>query len=159
MTNQCKSCGGFCGKKCKRVEAHDAEQAKAFMPDWVTYRQGAKDGAEQMRDRCAEVVDTDYLDAITAAREYLSAPEQSEPVCHQFQSRDGTWMSFIDQRHYENTMEAGTWLIRALYTSPPAQREWVGLTDDEVGDLSDFAYTNDEEFVRNVEAKLKEKNQ
>ena len=54
---------------------------------------------------------------------------------------------------------AGTWPIRALYTSPPAQREWVGLTDDEVGDLSDFAYTNDEEFVRNVEAKLKEKNQ
>jgi hypothetical protein len=34
----------------------------------------------------------------------------------------------------------------------------VSLTDDEVGDLSDFAYNNDEEFVRNVEAKLKEKN-
>ena len=40
----------------------------------------------------------------------------------------------------------------------PPQRTWVGLTDEEVGDLSDFAYTNDEEFVRNVEAKLKEKN-
>jgi len=46
-----------------------------------------------------------------------------------------------------------------LYTTPPAaQRQWVGLTDEEVGDLSDFAYANDEEFVRNVEAKLKEKN-
>ena len=40
----------------------------------------------------------------------------------------------------------------------PPQRTWVGLTDEEVGDLSDFAYTNDEEFVRNVEAKFKEKN-
>ena len=40
----------------------------------------------------------------------------------------------------------------------PIQRTWVELTDEEVGDLSDFAYANDAEFVRNVEAKLKEKN-
>ena len=38
------------------------------------------------------------------------------------------------------------------------KREWVGLTEDEVGDLFDFAYANDREFVLNVEAKLKEKN-
>jgi hypothetical protein len=68
---------------------------------------------------------------------------------------------------------------RPLYTSPPPcptcealartvmldqtshdiKREWVGLTDEEVVDLYDFAYANDKEFVRNVEAKLKEKNQ
>ena len=40
----------------------------------------------------------------------------------------------------------------------PPQSTWVGLTRDEIGDLSDFAYNNDEEFIRNVEAKLKEKN-
>lgn len=45
----------------------------------------------------------------------------------------------------------------ALYERP-TQRTWVGLTDDEVGNLSDFAYANDEEFVRNVEKHLKEKN-
>ena len=44
-----------------------------------------------------------------------------------------------------------------LYTAQP-QRTWVGLTDEEVGNLSDFAYANDEEFVRNVEKHLKEKN-
>jgi hypothetical protein len=50
------------------------------------------------------------------------------------------------------------------YTCPncakqsPLTLEWVGLTDEEVGDLSDFAYANDEEFVRNVEKYLKEKN-
>ena len=37
-------------------------------------------------------------------------------------------------------------------------RTWVGLTEEEVGDISDFAYANDEEFVRNVEKYLKEKN-
>jgi ligand-binding SRPBCC domain-containing protein len=40
----------------------------------------------------------------------------------------------------------------------PPQRTWVSLTDEEVGELSDFAYANDEEFVRQVEKHLKEKN-
>jgi len=38
------------------------------------------------------------------------------------------------------------------------QRPWVGLTDEEVDALQDFAYADDVEFIRNVENKLKEKN-
>jgi hypothetical protein len=67
------------------------------------------------------------------SKEALNPPAQQEPVT----------------KHYAN----GGHLVY-----PTAQRPWVGLTDEEVGDLSDFAYANDEEFVRNVEAKLKEKN-
>jgi hypothetical protein len=37
-------------------------------------------------------------------------------------------------------------------------RPWVGLTDEEVDALQDFAYADDVEFIRNVENKLKEKN-
>ena len=37
-------------------------------------------------------------------------------------------------------------------------REWIGLTDEEVVALQDFAYADDVEFVRHIEAKLKEKN-
>jgi hypothetical protein len=44
-----------------------------------------------------------------------------------------------------------------LYTHPP-QRTWVGLNDDEIDYLIYLAYTGDEEFVRTIEAKLKEKN-
>jgi len=56
-----------------------------------------------------------------------------------------------------------------LYTAPPAaQRQWVGLTDDEIESL-DCVYLNwldyeeveikgDKEFARAIEAKLKEKN-
>jgi len=59
-------------------------------------------------------------------------------------------------------MTAQQWLDWALSVvtvhAPPPQRTWVSLTDEEVGDLSDFAYANDEEFVRNVEKYLKEKN-
>ena len=39
-----------------------------------------------------------------------------------------------------------------------SQRPWVGLTDEEVVALQDFAYADDVEFVRHIEAKLKEKN-
>ena len=48
-----------------------------------------------------------------------------------------------------------------LYTSPPAQRTWVGLTDEQIDDLAEhhglgcMVY---EPFARAIEAKLKEKN-
>ena len=54
--------------------------------------------------------------------------------------------------------EAAKKVLEAMQYLLAQQRTWVGLTDEEVGDLSDFAYTNDEEFVRNVEKYLKEKN-
>ena len=37
-------------------------------------------------------------------------------------------------------------------------RPWVGLTDEDVVALQAFAYADDFEFVRHIEAKLKEKN-
>ena len=42
--------------------------------------------------------------------------------------------------------------------SPLEERDWVGLTDDEVADLGLFHAVVDEECVRAIEAKLKEKN-
>ena len=41
----------------------------------------------------------------------------ARPVGYQYQGRDGEWRSFIDQRHYENTVAAGTWPIRAIYAT------------------------------------------
>ena len=75
-------------------------------------------------------------DAITAIKAALAQPEQM---------------------HIEKNMTLACPSYLHDYTTPP-QRTWVGLTDEEVGDLSDFAYANDEEFVRNVEKYLKEKN-
>ena len=46
--------------------------------------------------------------------------------------------------------------IKPLYTAPP-KKEWVGLTDDEVGAWPVWSPEIDA-FVRNIEAKLKEKN-
>jgi hypothetical protein len=38
------------------------------------------------------------------------------------------------------------------------EREWVGLTDEEILDLADMAYANDLELLQTLQAKLKEKN-
>jgi len=88
--------------------------------------------------------------AVNAIKQTFQAPVQ-EPVAWTVSGKITDWskdFSAYQTKHY----------TRPVYTPPAAQRQWVGLTDEEVGDLSDFAYANDEEFVRNVEAKLKDKN-
>lgn len=44
-----------------------------------------------------------------------------------------------------------------LYTAQP-EREWVGLTDDEIDWIFGLAYADDMELLRTIEAKLKDKN-
>ena len=44
-----------------------------------------------------------------------------------------------------------------LYTSPPAQRTWVGLTDEEKHEIR-YSHMTSAEFIEFIEAKLKEKN-
>ena len=58
-----------------------------------------------------------------ALRAKIETMEKQEPVRHEFQGRDGAWYPFINQRHYENTVADGTWLIRALYALPGAKGE------------------------------------
>ena len=48
-------------------------------------------------------------------------------------------------------------VLTDLYTSPPAQRTWVGLTDEEANKIYKDGSTFGE-MMRMVEAKLKEKN-
>ena len=60
-----------------------------------------------------------------------------------------------------------TWECKPLYTAPP-KKEWVGMTDEEIQDLSYLSQKIDEGnaawfdrwgFARAVEQALKEKNQ
>ena len=62
---------------------------------------------------------------------------EPEPAARQFQGRDGVWHNFIDERHFQNTVEDSSWPIRNLYTQETidnlraqlaeAQREAVSL--------------------------------
>jgi hypothetical protein len=74
--------------------------------------------------------------AIQAGKQAIAKLENQEPVGYQFQSREGLWREFIDQRHYELTVTDGTWPIRAIYTHLP-QRTWVGLTEQQRNAIED----------------------
>jgi hypothetical protein len=114
------------------------------------------------------------LDNLTNTPPAQPAPVP-EPVARQYQGRDGVWKDFISEKHFKDTLEDGTWPIRALYTTPPAaQRQWVGLTDEDIKE-TDWHLSADreyeqwtlqeqlvvcgvKEFAQAIEAKLKEKN-
>ena len=82
---------------------------------------------------------------------YTTPPAQPAPV-------PASWMEMVTANLVREGVNKHKARELAEHFYGFAQRPFVGLTDEEVGDLSDFAYANDEEFVRNVEAKLKEKN-
>jgi hypothetical protein len=95
----------------------------------------------------------------------------SEPVAYQQRTRpnwkdETCWTPWEDCSKTEaedcwNRPQILDWLYeaRALYTTPPAaQRQFVGLTDDEIDDLYQGAGKNDLKRAREIEAKLKERN-
>lgn len=70
------------------------------------------------------------IERIKALREKLADDKTGgEFVVHQYQDKDGTWCNFINQKHYENTLSAGRWPIRALYTRPQPQAESAAWRD------------------------------
>lgn len=87
--------------------------------------------------------------AITAIREALKSAQQ-EPVGEVTNERgEIDWISFVPP--------AGT----SLYTSPPASKPWVGLTDEDVEKIikANMSLQMNLAGIRaDFEAKLKEKN-
>ena len=113
--------------------------------------------------------------AITAIKEALAQPKQDEqckrctdgcPACDARKLPEQepvawtSWRELAGARHYRTP----GWEMYAdkrnpddvaLYTSPPAQRTWVGLTEDEAFACQGRDYF---ETYKAIEAKLKEKN-
>jgi hypothetical protein len=91
--------------------------------------------------------------AITAIKQALAAPTVQEPVGEVSGHDWSTGLLYRD-------LEPGT----PLYTTPPAaQRQWVGLTDEEIRHINRSTMSLPIEevlnsFARAIEAKLKEKN-
>jgi hypothetical protein len=92
-------------------------------------------------------------EAITAIKQARSAPVQ-EPV-HQWQQKHSPYWY---DGYPDNDDGGGPYETRTLYTTPPAaQRQWVGLTVDELITLEQ-KHRRHEDLSRAIEAKLKEKN-
>ena len=90
--------------------------------------------------------------AITAIKEALAQPEQ-EPVAHT--------LNCVCGAVWDIKADGSEEMVHTPDTTPP-QRTWFGLTDEEInkvlgGDIHDEP-NGLLEFVRAIEAKLKEKN-
>ena len=113
-----------------------------------------------IRDFCGH--HADWWPSTTQVQEMLALAQPQQEPLEYWNAVEG-WVKINEVREHFDSVGCGTIYKTSgedrvpIYTTPP-QRTWVGLTDEEVGDLSDFAYANDEEFVRNVEKYLKEKN-
>ena len=84
---------------------------------------------------------------------------QQEPVAYSYTSRI-TGAQGFSHHPMPRFIDSESWDIHPLYTSPPASKPWVGLTDEEVDECYYWKgrqWTTDE-LVRHVEAKLREKN-
>ena len=121
----------------------------------------ALEALETERDNCEfwdkEDGAPEYIyEAITALREALAdQPAQQEPVAYLCENAVG-------HKYFRWKKPSSTYKPIALYTSPPAQRTWVGLTNNELQPIADeyriLFGSWVEDFARAIEAKLKEKN-
>ncbi len=79
------------------------------------------------------------------------AREEVQPVAWMYVNADGE----CEQIEYGEVLDDPS--VTPLYTAPP-QREWQGLTDDEIDQVAaSFGYGYID-VARAIEAKLKEKN-
>ena len=89
-----------------------------------------------------------------ALRQALAQPEQ-EPVGYVTIENISSWAQVPSIKWFKKPTEG------PLYTAP-LKREWVGLTDEEIEEIADWADKNAApwylEYARAIEAKLKEKN-
>lgn len=101
-------------------------------------------------------------ETIAALRERLAQPEQ-EPVAWRWTESNGQhWFDWrTDWTHHDRAKAMG-FAIEYAYTSPPASKPWVGLTDEEIiRRKADIKGTLDVQFIdfaRAILAKAKEKN-
>ena len=95
---------------------------------------------------------------------FKAQPEQ-EPVAwlhwlhgpvRLFLNKDEAMME-LDRLNREYPVDKDARQMKPLYTTPPHRKPWVGLTDDEVSQLSHHELWI-KNFIRQVEAKLRSKN-
>jgi hypothetical protein len=135
----------------------------------------ALEALEDERDKYHEYGDEDgapenVYEAITALRQAIEQAEKQEPVAWQVHPFDygigheGAYAMTSRIEQVEMWKRKG-WTVQPLYTAPPAaQRQWVGLTDEEVDKAwrsVDYTVPWEQhriDIARAIEAKLKEKN-
>ena len=91
-------------------------------------------------------------EAITSLRQTIAEIETHEPVAQVDANDDGYWADILPDR----SVKVG----QLLYTAPQPQREWVGLTNDEINEFAAGCHLGNsvQGAIFKAQAKLKEKN-
>lgn len=117
--------------------------------------------AQQHFDQCRE--ERPIQDWIRKMKSQLPA---QPAVAEQHKQEPVATLDDLEQEIYENTRQFVSrdvmeWMLKRYYTTPP-QRTWVGLTDRDIeavwGEDVSLMYSGHYDAIREVEAKLKEKN-
>jgi hypothetical protein len=138
------------------LKEHTAAQTAPVEPDWkAEYLKSVESGCitlDELREARAE------LDATNRQVEILSdalAESQREVAALKAVQEPVAWMQ-SDEVHI--SLWKDDYHTIPLYTTPPAaQRQWVGLTDEQRKEIR-FQFNGVEQIQINTEAKLKEKN-
>jgi hypothetical protein len=104
-------------------------------------------------------------DAVIAIKQARSAPVQ-EPVAYDKTELNCFAQDLYDQKmregkrgHYESMFHVIHQCVKKVAPPPAAQRQWVGLTDNEIDNTYETqVWDARRSYARAIEAKLKEKN-
>lgn len=121
----------------KQLESELRHRQKLIDDAWHAWEVALK-GCEAMRAERDQIraelaeyrADPSYsaaCETIRKLRAELEAIRGQQPVGYQYQDRNGEWHGFCDELHYQNTVEDGTWPIRAIYALPHQQPDAVSV--------------------------------
>ena len=108
----------------------------------------------------------DMSEAITALRTAIAEAEKQEPVAYDKTELNCFAQDLYDQKmregkrgHYESMFHVIHQCVKKVATPPAAQRQWIGLTDEEIDKTYETqVWDARRSYARAIEAKLKEKN-
>jgi hypothetical protein len=133
----------------------DALIDAADSQNWEMQQNIDQHGEWYRRSRYLKQAVAKSQETIETLRARLAQPEP-KPVAWIKKDRSSIEVSIMSAEYMRNEG------FEPLYTAPP-QREWQGLTDEEIMEMLDYGqYGNVPQYARNfvdaIEAKLKEKN-
>ena len=169
MGRVCKCCGVGMTDRELLEQAHDALYKEDRISGYANYGKLRKD----LRERLAQPEPMQRFTDVQQEIEAALTPEQ-DPVAYVFcilssksisdEIAPTGWSTFeskIEKLRADPWVQNGIAEIVPLYTSPQ-QREWQGLTDEEIqttwDSVMDGAVSTRREVYKTIEAKLKEKN-
>jgi hypothetical protein len=153
--------------------ALDAMSEYLFDEQWYAAKEALRKAIQEeaLRNvqRIGQEIEQDWSTqeaALESLREHMARIKELEAQIERMKSeKPVAWMDSTGHpkhlRHIQSSEERRLYgKLQPLYLHPQPEREWIGLTDEEIDGLLDFVdhYNFPEDLIVYTQAKLKEKN-